>query len=268
MPTDLILLLSGLAAGSFGAMLGLGGGILIVPILTLGFGTPLASAVGTSLLCVIATSTGAAAFNVAAGRADVRLGVTLGTGTAVGALSGAVVAGFLPERALAGLFAALIAYTGANMLRGLRSGARAVSTAPVDPTAPDGPSAPEYRTRRLPLAIAGAFAGGNVSGLLGVGGGIVTVPLIHLVMRGPMAVAVTTSNFMIGITAAAGAYAYLVRGDVDAHVAAPVVIGVTLGSMGGAWASARARTSWLVVLFVVVLAYVAVQMLMRAAGVA
>lgn len=269
MPTDLLLLLSGVLAGTFGAMLGLGGGILIVPILTLGFGVPLAAAVGTSLICVIATSTGAAAINVRAGRADVRLGITLAAGTVVGALTGGIVAGVLPERALAGLFAALLAYTAVTMGRRLlSSGSHPDGPDDVDPSAPDGPDAPDYRRRRLPAAISGSFLAGNVSGLLGVGGGVVTVPLIHLVMGAPMRVAVSTSNFMIGITAAAGAHAYLFRGDVDPRLAAPVVLGVAAGAAIGAALSARLRTSWLAGLFVVVVLYVAVRMAMRAAGAA
>jgi len=266
MPTDLLLALSGLVAGAFGALLGLGGGVLIVPILTLAFGFPLTTAIGTSLICVIATSTGAAAINVQAGRADVRLGITLGAGTAVGALTGGVIAGFLPERVLAGLFAALLVYTAFTMARGLRRRESAAADAAIDPTAPDGPAAPAYRLRRLPLAIGGAFGGGNLSGLLGVGGGIVTVPIIHLLMGAPMRVAVTTSNFMIGFTAAAGSYAYLFRGDVDVRVAAPVVLGVAVGGVMGAGLSARLRTSWLVVLFVIVILYVASQMALRAIG--
>lgn len=267
MPTELLLVLSGLAAGAFGALLGLGGGILIVPILTLGFGTPLTAAVGTSLVCVIATSTGAAGVNVRAGRADVRLGITLGAGTVVGALTGGIVAGLLPERILAGLFAALLAYTAFNMLRGLRSRRDGEADAPAaDPAAPDGPAAPSYRSHRTPWAVGGAFLAGNVSGLLGVGGGVVTVPLIHLVMRAPMRVAVATSNYMIGITAAAGAYTYLFRGDVDPRQAAPMVLGVATGAALGATLGARLRNTWLVVLFVVVVAYVAVEMTLRALG--
>ena len=264
MPIDLLLALSGLLAGAFGALLGLGGGVLIVPILTLGFGFSLTTAIGTSLICVIATSTGAAAINVRAGRADVRLGIVLGAGTAIGALTGAVVAGLLPERVLAGLFAALLAYTAFTMLRGARR-AGAPDDTDIDPAAPDGASAPAYRTRRLPVVIAGAFGGGNLSGLLGVGGGIVTVPLIHLAMGAPLRVAVATSNFMIGITAAAGSYAYLFRGDVDPRVAAPVVIGVAAGSILGARLGARIGSGPLTWLFVAVMAYVALQMAIRAA---
>jgi uncharacterized protein len=267
MPTDLLLVLSGLAAGAFGSLLGLGGGILIVPILTLGFGVPLATAVGTSLICVIATSTGAAAINVSAGRADVRLGITLGAGTVVGALTGGVIAGYLPERLLAALFAALLAYTAFTMLRRLLGGSGIQNDAvAVDPAAPDGPAAPSYRVHRVPAAIGGSFLAGNVSGLLGVGGGIVTVPLVHVVIGAPVRVAVATSNFMIGMTAAAGAYAYLFRGDVDPRLAAPVVLGVAGGAAVGAAVSSRLRSSWLIALFVVVVVYVAVRMALRAVG--
>jgi uncharacterized membrane protein YfcA len=266
-PTELLLVIGGLVAGAFGAMLGLGGGILIVPLLTLGFGVPLSAAVGTSLVCVIATSAGGAAVNVRAGRADVRLGIRLAAGTVVGALTGALVAGVLPENVLAGLFAALAAYTAIAMLRGLVRGRAADDEdAGVDPTAPDGAGAPAYRSTRVPMAIGGSFVAGNVSGLLGIGGGVVTVPLVHLAMRAPMRVAVATSNYVIGLTGAAGAYAYLFRGDVDPRQAAPVVVGVVLGAAAGARLGAWVRTTWLVVVFAVVLAYVAVEMAQRAIG--
>lgn len=268
MPLDLLLALSGVLAGAFGAMLGLGGGILIVPILTLGFDMPLTAAVGTSLICVIATSTGGAAVNVRAGRADVRLGILLGTGTVVGALTGGLMAGLLPERVLAALFALLMVYTAFTMARGAlrRPSEPEAADAAGNAAASDGATAPAYRTRRVPAAVGGSFVAGNVSGLLGIGGGIVTVPLLHLVMEAPMRVAVATSNFMIGMTAAAGAYAYLFRGDVDAMVAGPVVLGVAAGAAAGARLSARLRQGWLVGLFVVVVLYVAFQMAMRAVG--
>lgn len=268
-PDLLPLVASGVVAGAFGALLGLGGGILIVPLLSIGFGLPIATAVGTSLVCVIATSTGGAAVNVSAGRADVRLGISLGAGTVVGALTGGIIAGFLPERLLAGLFALLLAYTTYAMLRGLRRRPGTENGDPqVDPSAPDGPDAPEYRSTRVPAALGGSFAAGNVSGLLGIGGGAVMVPLMHLVMRTPMRVAVATSNFMIGITAAAGAYTYLFRGDVDPRVAGPVVLGVVAGAALGARAAARIQIGWLVILFAAVMVFVTFEMARRALGMA
>jgi uncharacterized membrane protein YfcA len=268
MPIDIILVAAGLLAGAFGAMLGLGGGILIVPMLTLGFGVPITAAIGTSLICVIATSTGAAAINVRAGRADVRLGILLVAGTVVGALTGAVVAGVLPERVLAGMFAALMVYTGISMGRRLLGGSdhETDRDADLDPSARDGPDAPAYRTRNLPPAIGASFLAGNVSALLGVGGGIVIVPLINLGMRAPLTVAAATSNFMIGLTASAGAYAYLIRGDLDPRFAAPVVIGVATGAALQARLGSRVPVRLVRAAFVVVVAYVAIEMTLRAVG--
>jgi hypothetical protein len=169
---------------------------------------------------------------------------------------------------LAALFALLLVYTAITMGRGALH--RPSQAEPPEASGlaatPDGAIGPAYRTRRLPAAVGGSFVAGNVSGLLGVGGGIVTVPLLHLVMVAPMRVAVATSNFMIGMTAAAGAYAYLFRGDVDATVAAPVVLGVAAGAALGARLSARLRQGWLIGLFVIVVLYVAFQMAMRAVG--
>lgn len=267
MPPELLLGLAGLGAGALGALLGLGGGILIVPILTLGFGVPLHAAIGTSLVCVIGTSIGGAAMNVASGAADVRLGILLGAGTIMGAATGGLAAGWLSDRVLAGLFALLLAYTVIAMLRGLRA-ARGTddATVPIDASAPDGPGAPAYRGQRRGLAVGGAVGAGAVSGLLGVGGGIVTVPIIHLVMGAPMRVATATSNYIVGLTGAAGAYTYLFRGDVDMGTAAPTVLGVVAGAAVSARLGARVRSSWLIVLFCAVMGYVAVRMALRALG--
>jgi len=268
MPTDLLLVLGGVGAGAFGGLLGLGGGILIVPILTLGFGLPLTAAVGTSLVCVIATSAGAAAVNVQAGRADVRLGMLLAAGTVIGALTGSLVAGLLPERLLAGLFALLMTYTAASLGRRLFERGRPATREdePVDPTLPDGPGAPAYRSRHLGPPVAASVLAGNVSGLLGVGGGIVMVPLQHIGMGAPLTTAVATSNFMIGLTAAAGAYAYLFRGDVDPRLAAPMVLGVVAGAWLQARVADRVPVRVLRAVFVLVVAYVAVEMGARALG--
>jgi uncharacterized membrane protein YfcA len=244
--------------------------VLLVPLLTLAFGYSLTSAVGTSLVCVIATAAGAAAHNVRTGRADARLGIVLAAGTVVGAFTGGFVAGYLPDRLLAGLFALLMVYTAYSLSRGLarRSGDDGGLAEPVDPSARDGAEAPAYRQRRRGLALSGSFLAGNVSGLLGVGGGVITVPLVHLLMRAPLHVAAATSNFMIGMTATAGAFAYLLRGDVDPSIAGPVVLGVAAGSFLGARVAPRINASWLTALFLIVVLYVAFEMAMRAIGAA
>jgi uncharacterized protein len=264
----LLLAAGGVGVGLFGALLGLGGGILLVPLLTLGFGLPLNTAVATSLVSVIATSAGAAAYNVRAGRADVRLGLRLGGAAVLGALAGGILAGFVPERLIAALFAALLLYTATSLVRAelARRGRPAVPHDPHLPSAPDGPQAPRYRSHRLVSALAGSVGAGVVSALLGVGGGIVKVPLMHLVMRAPLHVATATSNYIMGVTAAAGSYVYLFRGVVAPEVAGPVVLGVVAGSFLGARLAPHLRVRWLTVIFAVVLIYTGVQMVRAAMG--
>jgi uncharacterized protein len=270
MITALLLAAGGLGAGVFGALLGLGGGILLVPLLTLGFGVPLTTAIGTSLVSVIATSAGAAAYNVRTGRADVRLGLTLGIAAVVGALVGGILAGLVAERLIAGLFAALLFYTAANLLRSElgRCGAAGVPDDSRLPSAPDGLAAPTYRSHRLIPVLGGSVGAGVVSALLGVGGGIVKVPLMHLVMRAPLHVATATSNYIMGVTAAAGSYVYLFRGDVAPDVAGPVVLGGVAGSFMGARLAPHVRARWLTLIFMVVLLFTGLQMARRALGVA
>jgi uncharacterized membrane protein YfcA len=265
---ELLLFGGGTLAGLLGALLGIGGGVLIVPMLTLGFGEPLSRSIGASLVAVVATSSGAGAHNVRRRRADVRLGLTLEIGSVVGAAAGGLLAGLLADRVLAGLFAGLMAYVGLTLLRrALVPEDRAEAATSVDAMAPDGPQAPAYRTRRLPLALAGWVGAGLVSSVLGVGGGIVKVPVMRLVMGVPLHVAAATSNFVLGVTAAAGAYAYLFRGDIDPIVAAPLALGALAGSIVGARIAPRVEARWLAILFVVLAAWVAVQMGLRAAGV-
>ena len=186
----------------------------------------------------------------------------------MGATAGGLIAGLVAEQLLAGLFAGLLAYTSLSLLRSAftTSAADGVEAA-LDPGAPDGIDAPAYRTRRLPLALAGSAGAGVVSALLGVGGGIVKVPLLRMVMGAPMHVAAATSNFVIGVTAAAGAYAYLLRGDVEPPHAGPVVLGAMAGATIGVRLAPRLRARWLTILFVVVTAWVSVEMAMRAFGV-
>lgn len=262
-----LLFAGGVAGGLFGAVLGIGGGVLIVPLLTLGFDVPLPNAIGVSLVCVVATSTGAAAWNVRAGRADVRLAIFLEVGTVLGALAAGLAAPLIPERLLAAAFALLMLYVGVAMIGRAPAGSDAAATDPrIDPSAPDGPGAPAYRSHRMPEAVAGSVGAGVMSALLGVGGGVVKVPLLRLVMGVPFHVASATSNYIIGVTAAAGAYPYLLRGQVDTAVAGPMVLGVAAGAAAGAALAPRLRARWLALLFAAVAAYVAIQMALRAAG--
>jgi uncharacterized protein len=272
----LLLGAAGFGAGVFGSLLGLGGGILIVPLLTVGFGVPFREAVGVSLVCVIVTSSAAAGVYLERHLANLRLGMLLEVFTATGALLGGLVAFLLPERVLAGLFALLLAYTAISMLRRGRAG-----TAPPEGDDPPGAdpavggdragqsladeiAGPGYRPRRLGAGAGGSLGAGVISALLGVGGGIVKVPLMHLVMGVPLKVATATSNLMIGVTAAASAIVYLLRGGIDPYVAGPTAVGVFIGAMVGSRVATRINVHVLRLLFVGVLALTAVQMAVRA----
>lgn len=266
----------GIAAGLFGSLLGLGGGILIVPLLTLGFELPLRAAVGVSLVCVIVTSGAAASVYLERHVANLRLGMTLELFTAIGALAGGLVAFLLDERVLAFLFAALLVYVALTMGRRRDPAPVAAIGRPSPPGEGDpggaaaGPSfagrlsGPGYEARRLGLGAAGSVGAGVVSALLGVGGGLVKVPVMHVVMGIPLRVATATSNLMIGITASASAIIYLLRGEIDPYVAGPTAIGVFLGATLGSRTAHRVDLRLLRALFVVILLYTAVQMLLRA----
>jgi uncharacterized protein len=249
----LLMIAGGAAAGVFGSLLGLGGGVLIVPLLTLVFGLELREAVGVSLVSVIMTSSVAAGVYLERHTADLRLGMRLELFTAIGALIGGSIAFLLSERLLALLFAGLLIYVAVSMLR---------ARTPAAPAGP--PGEPEtYEVRNMRLGVVGATGAGVLSALLGVGGGIVKVPLMHLGMGVPLRVATATSNLMVGITAAASAVIYVIHGGVDPYVAGPTVIGVFLGASIGSRISHRVDVRVLRFLFVAVLLYTAFEMLMK-----
>ena len=290
MEVGLLMLAGGVAAGAFGSILGLGGGLLIVPLLTLGFGLPLREAVGVSLVCVIVTSSASAGVYLQRRQANLRLGMVLELFTAAGAVVGGAVAFLIDERLLAGLFALLLVYVAVTMLQGLRQPAEEPAT--DDETPPhahlvdesgvlgaadpgrrepagrflDDLGGPGYEIERLPAAALGSVGAGIASALLGIGGGLIKVPLMHLVLGVPLRVATATSNLMIGITASASAIVYLIRGGIDAYVAGPTAIGVFVGASLGSRLGHRVGQRGLRLLFVLVLAYTAFEMVRRAAG--
>jgi uncharacterized membrane protein YfcA len=271
----------------FGSLLGLGGGILIVPLLTLGAGLPIRDAVGVSLVCVMVTSGASAGVFLRRGVANLRLGMVLELATAMGALVGGLIAFLVDERLLALLFAGLLVYVAVTMLRAgrpgsggapLSSASTAASTASTSAVAPAPPAAaaplvtpdilsgPGYVVRRRGTGAAVGLGGGVLSALLGIGGGVVMVPAMHLAMGVPLRVATATSNLMIGITATASAIIYLLRGGIDAYIAGPTAVGVFVGAAAGSRVAGRVDVRLLRLLFVVVQFYVAIQMLLRAAG--
>ncbi len=274
MVVGLLMVGGGAAAGLFGSLLGLGGGVLLVPLLTLGFGLPLREAVGVSLVAVIMTSGAAAGVYLERHIANLRLGMSLELFTAIGALIGGTIAFALDVRLLEALFAGLMVYVAITMLR------RGVSdeappeplddgAAPLEPAGRRGSvlerlSGEGYRVRRLGLGVVGATFAGIVSALLGIGGGIVKVPLMNVGMGVPLRIATATSNLMIGITAAASAIIYLLHGGIDPYVAAPTAIGVFVGATVGSRVGHRIDLRVLRWLFVIVLLYTAFEMLQKA----
>jgi uncharacterized protein len=269
-----ILIVGGVAAGLFGSLLGLGGGLLIVPLLTLVFHLPLLTAVGVSLVCVIVTSGASAGVYLERRVANLRLGMVLELFTAIGALAGGLAAFILPETVLELMFAGLLVYVAVTMVRGrdpepdgeedpAATAAMAAASA-ADSSFIAGLSGPGYRVRRLGLGAAGSVVAGVTSALLGIGGGLVKVPVMHLLMGVPLRVATATSNLMIGITASAGAIIYLLRGGIDPYVASPTAVGVFFGASLGSRIAHRIDLRILRGLFVAILLYTSWQMLQRA----
>jgi len=286
----LLLVVGGVVAGIFGSLLGLGGGTLIVPWLTLALGVPLIQAVGVSLVCVIVTSGAAAGVYLERHVANLRLGMTLELFTAIGALAGGLVAFLLPERFVQLMFGGLLIWVSISMARRREPARRAEpptdasavapavaedaadSTATIpapeivrtDPSFIERLSGPGYHVHRLGFGVVGSLFAGVVSALLGIGGGTVKVPVMNVVMGVPLRVATATSNLMMGITASAGAIVYLVRGGIDPYIAGPTAIGVFLGASIGSRVAHRIHVSVLRGLFVAILLYTAWQMLQRA----
>jgi uncharacterized membrane protein YfcA len=279
-PVDLgLLLLTGVVAGAFGAVLGIGGGLFVVPVLVLGFGEPAQVAVAASLAAVVATSSAASSIYVQRGLANMRLGMTLELATTAGAIAGGLTAAVVPEDAVLWVFAGLMAVTAVLMMGrgpgyegGVRAGAGRVGGEEVgrlggyhvDPGT--GESVP-YGVRRLPLGLGVSFVAGNVSGLLGVGGGFLKVPAMNLGMGVPLRVAAATSNLMIGVTGAASLVIYFQRGLLDPLVAAPVALGVTGGALFGTRVSSMIPVAAVARALGVVLLVVALEMGLAAAGV-
>jgi uncharacterized protein len=307
----LVLLGGGAAAGMFGSLLGLGGGVLIVPLLTLGLGLPLREAVAVSLVSVIVTSSAGAGVYLRRHVANLRLGMVLELFTSTGALVGGLVAFALPSSVLEGLFALLLTWVAITMARAslVRRGRPSAATEPAgldeteptsdetepataadlgppasaaasarlpEPAAPlAGPDAgdftgrlsgPGYRVGRLRFGAMASLGAGVVSALLGVGGGIIKVPVMNLAMGVPLKVATATSNMMIGITATSSAIIYLLRGEIDPYIAGPTALGVYVGASLGARVAQRIDVRLLRLLFVLVLGYTALQMGQRALG--
>jgi len=263
------------AAGVLGAILGLGGGILLVPVLTLFFGVSLPYAMGASIVSVIATSCGAAAGHLSSGLANRRLGLFLATATVSGALLGAGLVGVVPARVLQILFGLALGYSAFTTLRQLH--VEVAESLTVDPFAQRFGLDGVYHDRALGRDVAYhavyvgrgtvvMFGAGVLSGLLGIGSGAFKVLAMDTFMRLPMKVSTATSNFMIGLTAAASAGVYFGRGDIHPVIATPVALGVLLGSYAGTRLIGRLRNTTVRKLFLPIVLYLAASMLLRGLG--
>ncbi len=263
-------------AGMLGSLVGLGGGILIVPLLTLGFGLDIRLAIGASIISVIATSSGAAAAYVRDHLTNIRVAMVLELATTIGAVTGAVVAGFLNPRALFFLFGGILIFSvfpmikklGEELPQGVENDALATKLR-LNSYYPDRQQKGmvSYNVARVPLGFVMMFIAGIVSGLLGIGSGALKVLAMDTGMRLPIKVSSATSNFMIGVTAAASSGIYFWKGDVVPEIAAPVAIGVLVGATVGARMLVRFRSSTIRRAFIVVLIIVSIEMLLKGLGI-
>lgn len=264
------------AAGAAGAILGLGGGILLIPILTLFYGVDLHYAMGASIVSVIATSSGAAAAYLRTRLSNVRVGLFLTLATVSGALVGAGLAGVVPVRALQLLLGLALGYSAFATMRQLH--VELPESPEPDPLALrfglegtyyDAPLDREvkYRATRVRQGFLAMFGAGLLSGLLGIGSGAFKVLAMDYFMRLPMKVSTATSNFMIGVTSAATAGVYFARGDIHPLLATPVAVGVLAGAVLGTRLMARMRNTTVRKAFLPVLAYLAASMILRGLGV-
>jgi uncharacterized membrane protein YfcA len=263
----ILVCLGSLLAGLLGSLTGLGGGAVIVPLLVLGFGVDIRYAMGASLISVIATSSGAAAAYVREGFSNIRIGMFLEIATAAGAVVGASVVQMLPTNGIAIVFGVVLIASAVLSFKVPQESAvppepdRVARFLKMDSNYPTVHGPQSYCVRRVPAGFAAMFGAGILSGLLGIGSGAFKVLAMDHVMRLPFKVSATTSNFMIGVTAAAGAGIYLRAGFVTPGLAMPVVVGTLLGSIAGTRVLLKANVKSLRVIFGLVILALGLEML-------
>jgi uncharacterized membrane protein YfcA len=263
----LLVALGAFGAGLLGALTGLGGGVVIVPMLALLFKVDIRYAVGASLVAVIATSSGAAAAYVREGFTNVRIGMLLEVATTVGALAGATLAGIISTTWIGVVFGGVLLYSAWQSWRPRgnheRTGPpdRLATLFKLDGSYPSPQGERTYQVRHVPAGFSLMFGAGILSGLLGIGSGAVKVLAMDQAMCLPFKVSTTTSNFMIGVTAAASAGVYLARGWIDPGLAMPVVLGVLAGATVGARVLAAARTRVLRIVFALIIISLGIEMI-------
>jgi uncharacterized membrane protein YfcA len=262
--TTILLVVLGLFAGLVGALSGTGGGIILTPMLALYFGLPIQQAIGTSLVAVITTSAASSSVHLQRHTADIRLGMTLELATALGAAVTAYLVGYINRTALELLFATFLLFGAITILR---KGGKTEDAQDEFVPAPSNAEVvlPPYEPKRYPLGMGASLVAGGLSGLLGIGGGPVKVPVMYLFMGVPLIVATATSNLMMGVTATASAFVYFRRGDILPTIAAPLVVGVFVGSLTGARLAPRVHHKWVALLLVTIMLYLSVHMFVHIA---
>ena len=274
---------TGLIAGLLGSMLGVGGGLIIVPVLTLALHLPIQIAAGSSLVAIVANACTAAGLYTRAGMTNIKLGLLLETATIPGAIIGGFIAALIPASILNALFGIVLIYVGytmvarnyfepqhadTNMSVGSTKSRRDFSDALSDSYHDEKLDKDvNYKVKRTPIGLGAGFFAGILSSLLGIGGGIIKVPVMHLVMEVPMKAAIATSTLMIALTAAAGAFVYQYHGNLQPFVIAPLVIGIVIGSRVGVELTKKTRGVWLRRIFGVFLFLVAVLMFLKTANI-
>lgn len=262
-------------AGIFGSILGLGGGTVITPILILLFGIDINHAIGASLIAVIATSSGAAIAYIKDGITNLRIGMFLEVATTTGAITGAFISGMISSGFLCIIFGLFLMYSALAMLQKKK------------PAKPDPDAIKSlankfklngsyfdqclereigYQAVHVPAGLGVMYGAGVASGLLGIGSGSFKVMAMDLFMKLPLKVSSVTSNFMMGVTAAASAGVYLMRGDIDPRIAGPIAIGVLAGAAIGTKLMQKMQSKTIRMIFVPVIAYIAVQMILEGLG--
>lgn len=262
----LILLIGAYFAGLLGSLTGLGGGVVIIPLLTLGFHVDIRYAIGAALLASIATSSGAATAYVKEGITNIRLGMFLEIATTIGAVIGALIAVYTPANTIAMLFGVILIFSAAMTLRkknqeASHEGSRLAGLLKLNNSYPTKDGEVSYKVKHVGAGFSIMTLAGIISGLLGIGSGALKVLAMDATMRIPFKVSTTTSNFMIGVTAAASAVVYLQRGYMDPGLAFPVILGVLGGAFTGSKLLTKMDPKVLRIIFSIAITFVAIEMI-------
>ncbi|RFS22801.1 sulfite exporter TauE/SafE family protein [Chitinophaga silvatica] len=263
----LILLLGAFLAGLLGSLTGLGGGVVIIPLLTLIFHADIRYAIGTALIASIATSSGSASAYVKEGITNIRLGMFLEIATTTGAVAGALLAVFMPTHIVAIIFGCVLIFSALTSFKkkqdhSTESGnSKLAERLRLNSSYPTPTGIVNYKVHHVVGGYFMMLFAGVMSGLLGIGSGALKVLAMDNIMRIPFKVSTTTSNFMIGVTAAASAVVYLQRGYVSPGLCMPVVLGVLAGAFAGSKILTRANVKWLRIVFSLVISFLAIQMI-------